>query len=69
MDVWQIVLYGGAAVLALKCLSGLMVSHKRSYLEQAIEEEKRRARAAKKQQKEAAAAPKPGAASKPGKAA
>lgn len=56
MDVWQIVLYGGAGLLALRCLSGLMVMHKRAYLEQAVEEEKRRAKAAKKQQKAASSA-------------
>jgi hypothetical protein len=28
MEVWQIVLYGTAALLALKSLSGLMTSHR-----------------------------------------
>lgn len=58
MDVWQVVLYGAAGLLALRCLSSLMVMHKRSYLEQAVEEEKRRAKAARKQQKAAAPSPK-----------
>lgn len=49
MEVWQIALYGGAAILALRCLVGLMTHHKRQFLEQLVEEERRRARAAKKQ--------------------
>ncbi len=37
MDVWQIVLYGFAALLALRSLAGLMTAHRQKLL-RAIEE-------------------------------
>ena len=44
MEVWQIVLYGVAALLALKSLSSLMTAHRESMLRENAEkqEEKRR---------------------------
>ena len=44
MEVWQIVLYGVAALLALKSLTSLMTSHRERLVQQLaeIEEEERR---------------------------
>jgi len=39
MEVWQIVLYGVAALLALKSLTSLMTSHREQLLKQRAEQE------------------------------
>jgi hypothetical protein len=39
MEVWQIVLYGVAALLALKSLTSLMTSHRARLLQQLAEKE------------------------------
>jgi hypothetical protein len=58
MEVWQIVLYGAASVLALRCLAGLMTSHKQAFKNQqlALEEQRRRAERAKAKRANAQAA-------------
>lgn len=44
MEVWQILLYGFAAVLALRSLSGLMIRHRdRLNREQALRDEQQEA--------------------------
>lgn len=58
MEVWQIVLYGGASLLALRTLSGLMMAHKQRLLAGIAAEEERQHReieAQKRAEKEAAA--------------
>ncbi len=39
MEVWQIVLYGTAALLALKSLTSLMTSYREQLLREAAEQE------------------------------
>lgn len=48
MDVWRILLYVIAGVLALKSLAGLMTIHRQNYFQRELAEEKRKIRAAKK---------------------
>lgn len=52
MDVWLLLLYGGAAYLAVQSLVSLMVQHKRQYRQQLIAKElaerKKRKRAQRK---------------------
>jgi sRNA-binding protein len=63
MEVWRIVLYAGASLLALRSLAGLMTQHKQAFTDQqlALEEQKlraERARAKKAKALQAAAAKK-----------
>lgn len=51
MDVWDLVLYAGASILALRSLIGLMADHKRTYLERRTAEEKQRLRKSKRRRK------------------
>ncbi len=62
MEVWQIVLYGTAALLALKSLSSLMTAHRDRLLREAAEreEEGRRAEQARLKAEKAAARKKAG---------
>lgn len=39
MEVWQIVLYGTAALLALKSLTSLMTAHRETFAQQLAEKE------------------------------
>jgi hypothetical protein len=57
MEVWQIVLYGVAALLALKSLTSLMTSHRERLLREATahEEELRRDEQARIKAEKAAA--------------
>lgn len=58
MEVWQILLYGTASVLALRTLTGLMMAHKQRLLAEIAAEEERARReleAKKKAEKEQAA--------------
>ncbi len=57
MEVWQIVLYGTAALLALKSLAGLMTGHRQRLLGEIAEsaEEKRREEQARNKAEKAAA--------------
>lgn len=48
MDVWRILVFGIATVLALKSLIGLMTIHRQNYLQQVLAEEKRKNRERKK---------------------
>ena len=58
MEVWQIVLYGTAALLALKSLSSLMTAH-REYIVREMEEQQEQQRQEQaRAQAEAAAAKK-----------
>lgn len=61
MDVWQIILYGTAALLALKSLSSLMTAHRDTVLAEieAEEEEQRRQEEVRAQAEAAAAKKKP----------
>ena len=62
MEVWQIVLYGTAALLALKSLSSLMTAHRDRLLREAAEreEEERRLEQARLRAEKAAARKKTG---------
>jgi hypothetical protein len=58
MEVWQIVLYGMAALLALKSLTALMTAHRENLVRQLAEkedeerrEEQARAKAARAEEK------------------
>ncbi|HEY2251727.1 MAG TPA: hypothetical protein VGH74_11725 [Planctomycetaceae bacterium] len=55
MEVWQIILYGTAALLALKSLSSLMTSHRESLVAQIEAEEEQRRQEEARAQAEAAA--------------
>jgi len=56
MEVWQIILYGTAALFALKSLSSLMTAHRDSLVaEMEAEEEQRRQEEARAQAEAAAA--------------
>jgi len=60
MEVWQIVLYGTAALLALKSLTSLMTAHRDNLVcEFEAEEEQRRQEEARVQAEAAAAKKKP----------
>lgn len=57
MEVWQIVLYGTAALLALKSLAALMTAHRARLLGEIVEkaEEQRREELARAKAEKAAA--------------
>lgn len=56
MEVWQIVLYGTAALLALKSLSSLMTAHRGNLVAEIEAEEEQRRLEEERAQAEAAAA-------------
>ena len=58
MEVWQIVLYGTAALLALKSLSALMTAHRDNLVSEIEEQEEERRQEQARVQAEAAAAKK-----------
>jgi hypothetical protein len=58
MEVWQIVLYGTAALLALKSLSSLMTAHRDDSIREIEEQEEQRRQEEARLQAEAAAAAK-----------
>ena len=58
MEVWQIVLYGTAALLALKSLSSLMTAHRDNLVREFEAEEEQRRQEEARAQAEAAAAKK-----------
>lgn len=45
MEVWQLALYGGAALLALRSLAVLMTNHRESQKQRLVAEEEARTRA------------------------
>jgi hypothetical protein len=58
MEVWQIVLYGTAALLALKSLSSLMTTHRDNLVNELEAEDEQRRQEEAQAQAEAAAAKK-----------
>ena len=58
MEVWQIVLYGVASLLALKSLTSLMTSHRERLLSQLAEKEEEERREAEARAKAVRAAEK-----------
>ena len=58
MEVWQIVLYGTAALLALKSLSSLMTAHRENLIREIEEQEEERRQEQTRIEAEAAAAKK-----------
>lgn len=48
MDVWRILVYAVAALLAVRSLFSLMTIHRQNYLQQVLGEEKQRARERRK---------------------
>jgi hypothetical protein len=58
MEVWQIVLYGVASLLALKSLTSLMTAHRERLLRQLAENEEEERREAEARAKAARAAEK-----------
>lgn len=55
MEVWQIILYGTAALLALKSLSSLMTAHRENLVAEIEAEEEQRRQEEARAQAEAAA--------------
>ena len=62
MELWQVLLYGAASALALRCLAALMTAHRQrleaeraAELEEKRREERMRAKKEKEAQKKAAA--------------
>ena len=55
MEVWQIVLYGTAALLALKSLSSLMTAHRDNLVREQEEQEEQRREEARVEAEAAAA--------------
>ena len=58
MEVWQIVLYGTAALLALKSLSSLMTAHRENLVREMEEQQEQQRQEQARAQAEAAAAKK-----------
>jgi hypothetical protein len=58
MDVWQLVLYGTAAWLALKSLLSLMTAHRQNLIREIEEQEEERRQEQARVEAEAAAAKK-----------